>query len=148
MSTPTPVRDDSDANNAIVDDAATIDCDEDQWFTPAHAEVMNGWNDVAVEFPQTADFVCPLSSRVMVDPVKAEDGFTYERATIEQWLETHDTSPQLPGTKMGKTLLPDDRRRVAIRAFLAVQANPEARRAFTSHPRVCTVRTVLPIRNK
>lgn len=148
MSTPTPVRDDSDANNAVVDDAATIDSDEDQWFTPAHAEVMNGWNDVAVEFPQTADFVCPLSSRVMVDPVKAEDGFTYERATIEQWLATHDTSPQLPGTKMGKTLLPDERRRVAIRAFLAVQANPEARRAFTSHPRVCTVRTVLPIRNK
>lgn len=31
--------------------------------------------------------------RVMVDPVIAGDGHTYERAAMAAWLETHDTSP-------------------------------------------------------
>jgi hypothetical protein len=64
-------------------------------------ELLNEWNDVGAEFPTIADFICPLSSRVMQDPVRAEDGFTYERATIEDWLATRDTSPQLPGVSMG-----------------------------------------------
>jgi len=31
---------------------------------------------------------------LMRDPVIAADGFTYERASIEQWMETHDVSPR------------------------------------------------------
>ena len=90
-------------------------------------ELLNEWNDVAAEFPTIADFICPLSSRVMQDPVKAEDGFTYERSTIEDWLATRDTSPQLPGVTMGSTLVPDHERRDAIRAFIAAKAAPEVR---------------------
>lgn len=29
----------------------------------------------------------------MVDPVIAADGHTYERAAIQEWLQTHTTSP-------------------------------------------------------
>ena len=29
----------------------------------------------------------------MVDPVIAADGHTYERAAIQDWLQTHSTSP-------------------------------------------------------
>ena len=36
---------------------------------------------------------CPISHELMVDPVIAADGNTYERKEIEEWLETHDTSP-------------------------------------------------------
>ena len=37
--------------------------------------------------------MCPISHELMVDPVIAADGNTYERKEIEEWLETHDTSP-------------------------------------------------------
>jgi len=30
----------------------------------------------------------------MRDPVTTADGHSYERAAIEMWLRTHDTSPQ------------------------------------------------------
>lgn len=32
---------------------------------------------------------CHFSQQIIVDPVVAADGFTYERANIEQWLTTH-----------------------------------------------------------
>ena len=31
------------------------------------------------------DLLCPISHALMMDPVVAEDGFTYERQAIEQW---------------------------------------------------------------
>ena len=34
-----------------------------------------------------------FGTALMADPVVAADGFTYERASIEQWLEDHNTSP-------------------------------------------------------
>ena len=37
--------------------------------------------------------MCPISHELMVDPVLAADGNSYERKEIEQWLENHDTSP-------------------------------------------------------
>lgn len=39
------------------------------------------------------DFFCPITTMVMEDPVVAMDGHTYERAAIETWFHTHDTSP-------------------------------------------------------
>jgi len=38
-------------------------------------------------------FYCPITSEVMVDPVICDDGHTYERSAITQWLTNHDTSP-------------------------------------------------------
>ena len=46
------------------------------------------------------DLKCPISKELMVDPVVAADGHTYEQQCIEQWLELRGTSPftreQLP----------------------------------------------------
>ena len=39
------------------------------------------------------EFICPITSDIMNDPVIAEDGNTYERAAIVQWFEDHNTSP-------------------------------------------------------
>lgn len=36
---------------------------------------------------------CPISQNVMVDPVVAEDGFTYERVHIDRWFLERKTSP-------------------------------------------------------
>jgi len=38
-------------------------------------------------------FICPLSKELMVDPVVAQDGVMCDRDMIEQWLQTHTTSP-------------------------------------------------------
>jgi hypothetical protein len=40
-----------------------------------------------------SEFLCPISLDVMRDPVLCEDGHTYERAVIIQWLATNPTSP-------------------------------------------------------
>lgn len=39
------------------------------------------------------DLSCPLSGKIMEDPVVAQDGISYERANIEQWLTKEKTSP-------------------------------------------------------
>merc|ERR1719240_236430 len=45
------------------------------------------------ERPHPPSFYCPISHQCMHDPVILTDGHTYERRHIEQWLESHDTSP-------------------------------------------------------
>ena len=40
--------------------------------------------------------MCPLTEELMVDPVLAEDGETYELSAILEWLEDFDTSPLQP----------------------------------------------------
>jgi hypothetical protein len=40
------------------------------------------------------DFVCPITSEIMTDPVLCEDGFSYERSAIETWFSKDKrTSP-------------------------------------------------------
>ena len=38
-------------------------------------------------------FLCPITYDLMVDPMVAPDGNSYERSAIEQWLQQHGTSP-------------------------------------------------------
>ena len=49
-------------------------------------------------------FFCPLTLDLMRDPVSTEDGQTFEREPIEQWLALHDTSP-VTGARLGSTRL-------------------------------------------
>lgn len=51
-------------------------------------------------------YKCPISYSVMVDPVIAEDGHTYERKSIETWLISHNTSPKT-NLLIGKLLIPN-----------------------------------------
>jgi hypothetical protein len=39
-------------------------------------------------------YMCPLTAALFEDPVITPDGFTYERAAIMKWLETHSTEPE------------------------------------------------------
>lgn len=52
-----------------------------------------------------AEFVCPITQELPVDPVMAEDGHVYERADLKTWLVSHDKSP-VTNLPMGKRLLP------------------------------------------
>ena len=57
-------------------------------------------------------FECPLSLDIMKDPVIAEDGNSYEKEEIENWIKLSEdkgnpiTSP-ITGDNMGKTLIPN-----------------------------------------
>lgn len=50
---------------------------------------------------------CPISLELMRDPVVTSDGHTYERATINQWLEEHATSPLTGLLLKRKELIPN-----------------------------------------
>jgi hypothetical protein len=66
--------------------------------------------------PQQApvDFLCPLTRKLMSDPVVAADGFTYERAAIEAWLAEHGTSPLTRQAVASRELLPNLTMKAAI----------------------------------
>ena len=52
------------------------------------------------------EHLCAISKEPMVDPVVAEDGFTYERSQIEAWLKNSRTSPKTR-EEMGTDLRPN-----------------------------------------
>ena len=63
------------------------------------------------------EYICPITAEIMTDPVSTEDGFTYERAAITEWLRTKDTSPKTGAKLESKKLFPNHSLRSMIRAF-------------------------------
>jgi hypothetical protein len=61
-----------------------------------------------------ADFECPILMDLMTDPVICSDGFSYERAAIEDWLQRHNTSPKTNENLPNKNLIPNKTLRAAI----------------------------------
>jgi hypothetical protein len=51
------------------------------------------------------DLSCPISLEVLVDPVTASDGHTYERGCIAAWLRIHETSPMTGEPMAHKSLM-------------------------------------------
>jgi ankyrin repeat protein len=49
--------------------------------------------------------ICPITREIMYEPVKANDGMTYERDAILQWLKNNNTSP-ITGKVIDKNLIP------------------------------------------
>ena len=39
------------------------------------------------------DFYCPITGELMKEPVSDNEGFSYEKSAILQWLQTKQTSP-------------------------------------------------------
>lgn len=44
--------------------------------------------------------ICPITHRLMSNPVEASDGVTYEASAILRWMEEHDDSPVVPNTPL------------------------------------------------
>ena len=67
-----------------------------------------------------AEYTCPLSLELFVDPVRAEDGFDYEKSEIERVVQHQGeslTSPQT-GETMGPTLTPSYNVKNAVEALV------------------------------
>ena len=74
----------------------------------------------AAEVPN--DYVCPITTEIMTDPVCTADGFTYERTAISEWLSTNDTSPSTGTTLAIKMLIPNLSLCSMIRSFVEASA--------------------------
>jgi len=69
-----------------------------------------------------AEYLCPILKEPMKEPVVAQDGQTYERSAIEQWLRTRNSSP-LTGLPLShKELTPNLLLRGMIRQWLEASA--------------------------
>ncbi|EOD25809.1 hypothetical protein EMIHUDRAFT_60168, partial [Emiliania huxleyi CCMP1516] len=64
-----------------------------------------------------ADFVCPITTEIMGDPVMAADGHAYERSAIERWLTTKLTSPMTGEALEQSCLFPNHILRRMIREW-------------------------------
>ncbi|EOD06267.1 hypothetical protein EMIHUDRAFT_60133, partial [Emiliania huxleyi CCMP1516] len=64
-----------------------------------------------------ADFICPITTEVMSDPVMATDGHSYERKQIERWLATKSTSPMTGEALEHSILTPNHALRGRIREW-------------------------------
>jgi hypothetical protein len=53
------------------------------------------------------EFCCPITRELMCDPVIASDGHTYDRAAIERWLRSHQTSPKTAEVMQSLDLIPN-----------------------------------------
>jgi hypothetical protein len=70
------------------------------------------------------DLRCPITLEVMVDPVIASDGHSYEREAIERWFTTHRTSPLTGRAMPNHTLIPNHRLRTLIQDMVGGGAPP------------------------
>ena len=73
--------------------------------------------------PIPEKYRCSITSQIMIDPVIAADGHTYEREAIEEWLQTHDTSPKTNIKLKHKELTENHDKRSDILDFL--DSHPE-----------------------
>lgn len=74
-----------------------------------------------VEVP--ADFNCPITGEIMIDPVCTMDGHTYERQAIEEWFKKNSTSPKTGVLLTDKTTMPNWSLKGAIADWL--KKNPQ-----------------------
>ena len=58
---------------------------------------------------ESSAYMCPITHELMVDPVQASDGWTYEASALAKWLETRNTSPLDPSLHLDIGLLRPNR---------------------------------------
>ena len=88
-----------------------------------------------------AEAYCPLTGRVMLDPVVTEDGVAYERAAISLWLATHGTSPKTGLPLTSRRLTPVPAVRALTRALMRLQPLGDDADADASEPAPCARRS-------
>lgn len=57
-----------------------------------------------LSFPQYPTIICPITQEIMVEPVIAFDGQSYEKTAIEQWFKSNNKSPS-NGTELPSRIL-------------------------------------------
>ena len=68
-----------------------------------------------------AQALCSLSRQLMAEPVRASDGYVYEREVIALWLRNHATSPMTRGPISPTELVAEKELQAAIMSWMAEQ---------------------------
>ncbi len=61
--------------------------------------------------------ICPITLKLFHDPVLVEDGITYEREAITQWIVQHGTNPRTKKILKLNQLTPNNAIKNAVEAF-------------------------------
>lgn len=80
------------------------------------------------------EFLCPITTTLMTDPVLGSDGHSYERSAITEWLTHHQTSPITRAPMTIADLKPN----YALKAMIERSVRPVPRqywRTNTSNPK-------------
>ena len=67
-------------------------------------------------------YLCSITGQIMIDPVMAADGYTYEREAIAKWLQAKDISPKTGAKLDDKKLTANFDKRSDILEFLQGRA--------------------------
>jgi len=90
------------------------------FFDPSKSMIKRGETD-----PEY--LCCPISSEIMTDPVMTPNGKTYERESIEDWIERKGTDPATRVALTIQDLRPNDALKAVIQAREEAQAQrPES----------------------
>lgn len=77
--------------------------------------------DASVDPPE--DLLCPITLSLFQDPVVCEDGFTYERRAIVDWVQHRGTSP-MTNLRLSQTFLPNHNVKSRASAWKERQESP------------------------
>jgi hypothetical protein len=77
-------------------------CNTDLFVSPQSGAAASAEAEPDHSAPK--EYYCPISLELMVDPVMAADGNSYERECIEGWFLLHNTSPLTNAQLQHKTL--------------------------------------------
>jgi WD40 repeat protein len=88
---------------------------------------------------QNSTFLCPILGTIMSDPVIAQDGYTYERASISEWFTRHPEpepvlSPLTGQALPTRALIPNHTLRAAIDEYCADRPERTAERLASRVP--------------
>lgn len=56
------------------------------------------------DYPEAAHFKCPISLSIMERPMIADDGNSYDKDSIEEWMKTHNFCPKNPSVRLTKLI--------------------------------------------
>lgn len=80
------------------------------------APVSNPEQEFDAEVP--FEFLCPITNKIMKDPVVASDGYNYERKAIRRWFRKKRTSPMTNEELSDLTVRANDELRSRIETFV------------------------------
>jgi hypothetical protein len=64
------------------------------------------------------EFVCPITSEIMSDPVLCSDGFNYERNAIETWFSRDKHTSPMTNLEISTETIPNVKLRTEIENYL------------------------------
>mmetsp|Transcript_8626 Transcript_8626/g.18330 ORF Transcript_8626/g.18330 Transcript_8626/m.18330 type:complete len:486 (+) Transcript_8626:43-1500(+) len=76
---------------------------------------------------------CPITQDIMIDPVVASDGFTYERSAIQKWIAKRGTSPMSNLLLAYKVVYPNHVVKKAIQEWCDEKGLPAPSAAIKRH---------------